>query len=73
MDGTEVLRRIKVDPKLESIPVVMLTSSVSEQEMVESYSRGANSYIIKPVGFEQFAKVIKDLKLYWLVINTLPT
>ena len=70
MDGTEVLRRIKVDPKLESIPVVMLTSSVSEQEMVESYSRGANSYIIKPVGFEQFAKVIKDLKLYWLVINT---
>ena len=73
MDGTEVLRRIKVDPKLESIPVVMLTSSVSEQEMVESYSRGANSYIIKPVGFEQFAKVIKDLKLYWLVINALPT
>lgn len=73
VDGTEVLRRIKADPKLESIPVVMLTSSVSEQEMVESYSRGANSYIIKPVGFEQFAKVIKDLKLYWLVISVLPT
>ena len=73
VDGTEVLRRIKADPRLESIPVVMLTSSVSEQEMVESYSRGANSYIIKPVGFEQFAKVIKDLKLYWLVISVLPT
>ena len=73
VDGTEVLRRIKADPKLESIPVVMLTSSVSEQEMVESYSRGANSYIIKPVGFEQFLKVIKDLKLYWLVINISPT
>lgn len=73
VDGTEVLRRIKADPKLESIPVVMLTSSVSEQEMVESYSRGANSYIIKPVGFEQFLKVIKDLKFYWLVINILPT
>jgi two-component system response regulator len=73
VDGTEVLRRIKADPKLESIPVVMLTSSVSEQEMVESYSRGANSYIIKPVGFEQFTEVIKDLKLYWLVVNVLPT
>ena len=73
VDGTEVLRRIKADPKLESIPVVMLTSSVSEQEMVESYSRGANGYIIKPVGFEQFLKVIIDLKLYWLVINVLPT
>ena len=73
VDGTEVLRRIKADPKLESIPVVMLTSSVSEQEMVESYSRGANSYIIKPVGFEQFLKVIKDLKFYWLVINISPT
>jgi CheY-like chemotaxis protein len=73
MDGTEVLRRIKADPKLKSIPVVMLTSSVGEQEMVESYSRGADSYIIKPLGFEQFAKVIKDLKLYWQVINILPT
>lgn len=73
VDGTEVLRRIKADPKLESIPVVMLTSSVGEQEMVESYSRGADSYIIKPVGFEQFAKVIKDLKLYWQVVDVLPT
>jgi CheY-like chemotaxis protein len=73
IDGTEVLRRIKADPKFESIPVVMLTSSVSEQEMVESYSFGADSYIIKPVAFEQFAKVIKDLNLYWQVINVLPT
>jgi CheY-like chemotaxis protein len=73
VDGTEVLRRIKADPKFESTPVVMLTSSVGEQEMVESYSRGANSYIIKPVGFEQFVKMIKDLKLYWQVVAVLPT
>ncbi len=72
MDGIEVLRRIKADPKLKSIPVVMLTTSAGEKEIVESYNCGANSYIVKPVGFEQFAKVIKELKLYWMVINSLP-
>jgi two-component system response regulator len=72
VDGTEVLRRIKADPKLKSIPVVMLTTSEGEEEMVESYSCGANSYIVKPVNFEQFVRVIKELKLYWLVINSLP-
>jgi CheY-like chemotaxis protein len=72
VDGIEVLRRIKADPKLKSIPVVMLTTSADEEEMVESYNCGANSYIVKPVGFEQFAKVIKELKLYWLVINSSP-
>jgi CheY-like chemotaxis protein len=72
VDGIEVLRRIKADPKLKSIPVVMLTTSAGEEEMVESYNCGANSYIVKPVGFEQFVKVIKELKLYWLVINSLP-
>ncbi len=72
VDGIEVLRRIKADPKLKSIPVVMLTTSAGEEEMVESYNCGANSYIVKPVDFEQFAKVIKELKLYWLVINSLP-
>jgi CheY-like chemotaxis protein len=72
-DGIEVLRQIKADPKLKSIPVVMLTTSVSEAEMVKSYNYGANSYIVKPVDFERFAKAIKALKLYWLVINTLPT
>ena len=70
--GIEVLRRIKADPKLKSIPVVMLTTSAGEEEMVDSYNYGANSYIVKPVDFEQFAKVIKELKLYWLVINSLP-
>ena len=72
VDGIEVLRRIKADPKLKSIPVVMLTTSAGEEEIVESYSCGASSYIVKPVDFEQLVKVIKELKLYWLVINSLP-
>ena len=72
MDGIEFLRRIKADPKLKPIPVVVLTTSAGEKEIVESYSCGANSYIVKPVDFEQFVKVIKDLKLYWLVVNSLP-
>ena len=73
VDGIEVLRRIKADPKLKSIPVVMLTTSTNEEEIVESYNCGANSFIVKPVDFEQFARVIKELKLYWLIINSLPT
>ena len=72
MDGIEFLRRIKADPKLKLIPVVVLTTSGSEKEIAESYNCGANSYIVKPVDFEQFVKVIKDLKLYWLVVNSLP-
>jgi DNA-binding NarL/FixJ family response regulator len=55
-----------------SIPVVMLTTSAGEKEILESYNYGANSYIVKPVDFEQFVKVIKDLKLYWTLINSLP-
>jgi CheY-like chemotaxis protein len=73
VDGIEVLRRIKTDPKLNAIPVVMLTTSASEREMMESYNYGANSYVVKPVDFEQFVKAIKELKLYWLVLNSLPT
>lgn len=69
VDGIEVLRRIKADPELRSIPVVMLTTSAGEQEIVESYSCGANSYIVKPLDFDQFVKAIKALKLYWLVVN----
>ena len=73
VDGIEVLRRIKADPELRSMPVVMLTTSAGEQEIVESYSCGANSYIVKPLDFDQFVKAIKAVKLYWLVINSLPT
>ncbi|MDH4136746.1 MAG: response regulator [Anaerolineae bacterium] len=69
VDGIEVLRQIKADPELKSMPVVMLTTSAGEQEIVESYSCGANSYIIKPLDFDQFVKAIKTLKLYWLVVN----
>ena len=72
MDGIEFLRRIKADPNLKRIPVVMLTTSAGEKEIVESYNCGANSYIVKPVDFEQFVKVIKELKLYWMVVNSLP-
>ena len=72
MDGMEFLRRIKADPKLKPIPVVVLTTSAGEKEIVESYRCGANSYIVKPVDFAQFVKAIKDLKLYWMVVNSLP-
>ncbi len=72
MDGIEFLRRIKADPKLKPIPVVMLTTSAGEKEIAESYNCGANSYIVKPVDFERFVKVIKELKLYWMVVNSLP-
>ena len=72
VDGIEVLRLIKADPKLKSIPVVMLTTTSDDKEVIKSYGLGANSYIVKPVDFEHFIKVIKDLKLYWLIINSLP-
>jgi len=72
MDGIEFLRRIKADPKFKRIPVVILTTSAGEKEIVESYNCGANSYIVKPVDFEHFIKVIKELKLYWMVVNSLP-
>lgn len=73
INGLEVLRHIKADPVHKSIPVVMLTTSASHQEMVESYNLGVNSYIVKPVDFKQFTRAIRALKLYWLVINRLPT
>jgi two-component system response regulator len=72
VDGIEVLRLVKADVKLNQIPVVMLTTTSDEKEVAKSYSLGANSYIVKPVDFEHFIKVIKDLKLYWLIINSLP-
>ena len=73
MDGIEVLRQIKADPRLKPIPVVVLTTSASKEEMMESYNCGASSYIVKPVDFEQFVKVVKELKFYWTLVNSLPT
>ncbi len=72
VDGLEVLRRIKGDPATRRIPVVVLTSSREERDIVESYDLGVNSYIVKPVDFEQFVRAVADLGLYWLVLNQQP-
>jgi two-component system, response regulator len=67
--GLDVLRRIRADPLTRRLPVVILTSSREEQDLAESYDVGVNSYIRKPVDFDQFAKAIEHLGLYWLVLN----
>ena len=72
IDGLEVLRRIRGNEKTRLLPVVVLTSSSEEQDMIESYSLGANSYIRKPVDFNQFSEAVKNLGLYWLVLNESP-
>ena len=69
VDGLEVLRQIKNDPRTARIPVVILTSSKEEKDMVTGYRLGANSYIQKPVDFEQFQVTIRETGLYWLVVN----
>lgn len=73
VDGIEVLRIIKSDDRLKVIPVVMLTSSREEQDLIETYKLGANAYIVKPVEFEKFVKAISDLGLFWLVLNEQPS
>jgi len=72
VDGLEVLRVIKSDPHTASIPVVMLTSSTHEQDLVRSYQLGVNSYLRKPVDFDEFHVMVKQLGLYWLVVNRQP-
>jgi two-component system response regulator len=69
VDGLQVLREIKADPRTRQIPVVILTSSKEEPDLVRSYDLGANSYIQKPVDFEQFHQTLKTVGLYWIVIN----
>jgi len=72
VDGLEVLKQVKADPRTKVIPVVIMTSSKEERDLVASYHLGANSYIQKPVDFEQFRETVKTVGLYWLVINQPP-
>lgn len=73
VDGLEVLRRIKAESHCRIIPVVVLTSSREERDIVESYKLGVNSYIVKPVDFEQFTEAVRGLGLYWLLLNQPPS
>lgn len=72
VDGIEVLRQLKADPALKTIPVVMLTSSREEQDLVRSYELGVNAYVVKPVDFGQFIESVKQLGIFWALINELP-
>jgi two-component system response regulator len=73
IDGLEVLRRVKAEPRTRTIPVVVLTSSREERDIVESYQLGVNSYIVKPVDFEQFAEAVRQLGFYWALLNQPPS
>lgn len=72
INGLEVLRRIKGDPRTDTIPVVVLTSSKEQKDVAESYKLGVNSYIVKPVNFERFAEAVQKLGMYWLLLNQAP-
>jgi two-component system response regulator len=72
VDGLEVLQRCKSDPRTSKIPVVVLTSSREERDIVESYKLGVNSYIVKPVDFPQFTEAVRQVGLYWMVLNEVP-
>jgi two-component system response regulator len=69
MDGLEVLRRLKADPRTASVPVVILTSSQLESDRIEGYNLGVNSFIIKPVDFTQFSESVRQIGMYWLLLN----
>ena len=72
IDGLEVLKRLKGDVRTKAIPVVILTSSKEQKDVIESYNLGVNSYIVKPVNFERFADAVRDLGYYWLLLNHPP-
>ena len=72
VDGLEVLRQVKSDPRTRKVPVVILTSSREERDVVESYNLGVNSYILKPVDFQQFTEAVRTIGLYWLLLNEPP-
>lgn len=72
VDGLEVLRRVRADPRTAALPVVILTSSREEQDLIEGYRIGANSYVRKPVNFDEFVDAARQLGLYWLLLNEVP-
>lgn len=72
VDGLEVLRAVRADPTLAWLPVVILTSSREESDIVDSYDLGVNSYIVKPIDFEKFAETVRTLGFYWLLLNEFP-
>src|SRR5579871_286632 len=72
VDGIEVLKRIKADPRTRSIPVVMLTSSAEESDLVRSYDLGVHSYLVKPVDFQRFSEEVTRLGYYWVAMNKIP-
>ncbi|HEY7471727.1 MAG TPA: response regulator [Gemmatimonadota bacterium] len=72
VDGLEVLRRLRANPRTRLLPIIILTSSKEERDLVQGYSNGANSYIRKPVDFDQFSEAVRQLGLYWLVLNEAP-
>ena len=72
IDGIEVLRRLRADDRTRSVPVVVLTSSQEEKDIKECYKLGVNSYVVKPVEFDEFYKAVADLGIYWLVLNKSP-
>lgn len=72
VNGLEVLQQLRADPRTSLIPIVMLTSSNEEQDILTSYQNGVNSYVRKPVDFDQFTEAVKQLKLYWVILNEAP-
>lgn len=72
VDGLEVLKQVKTDERTKTIPVVVLTSSKEQRDVVESYQLGVNSYIVKPVNFEGFANAVQEIGMYWLLLNQAP-
>lgn len=73
VDGLEVLRTLKSHEETRAIPIVVLTSSKEDRDVVQSYEHGVNSFVSKPVGFEEFARVVSQLGLYWLLVNRVPS
>ena len=73
VDGLEILQKCKTDPRTKNIPIVVLTSSREERDLIQSYNYGVNSYVVKPVDFPQFTEAVQRLGLYWMLINQVPS